>query len=85
MRALLVIDVQNVLVEKVDFRHEKERIKKLIREFKQNEEPVIFIRHTDAEGPMAAGSKGRKLIQILWNTPIIQLKNIQRAHFIRLI
>ncbi|WP_430786828.1 isochorismatase family cysteine hydrolase [Virgibacillus flavescens] len=61
MRALLVIDVQNVLVEQVDFHAEKERIKKLISEFKQNDEPVIFVRHTDAEGPMAAGSKGSEL------------------------
>ncbi len=61
LRALLVIDVQNVLVEKVDFRQEKERIKKLINEFMQNEEPVIFIRHTDPEGPMADGSKGAEI------------------------
>ncbi|HET7615601.1 MAG TPA: isochorismatase family cysteine hydrolase [Bacillales bacterium] len=61
MRALLVIDVQNVLVGKVDFSEEKKRIRKLIDEFKENKEPVIFVRHSDPDGPMAAGSEGADL------------------------
>lgn len=63
MRALLVIDVQQALVDQVDFREEKERIKKLIEAFKQKEEPVIFMLHTDADkdSPLAAGSKGAEL------------------------
>jgi len=61
MRALLVIDVQKALVGKVEFSQEKERIKRLIQEFKQKGEPVIFIRHTDTEGPLALGSEGAEL------------------------
>lgn len=47
MRTLLVIDVQNAIVEFKDFNEELERIKGIIMEFKNNKEPVIFIRNLE--------------------------------------
>lgn len=47
MRALLVIDVQNAIVTFKDFNEELKRIKEIIKEFKKNKEPVIFIRNLE--------------------------------------
>lgn len=47
MKALLVIDVQNVIVEFKDFQQELNSIESIIQDFKVNEEPVIFIRNLD--------------------------------------
>ncbi|WP_405099030.1 cysteine hydrolase family protein [Oceanobacillus sp. FSL H7-0719] len=49
MRALLVIDVQNTIVEFKDFEPELKRIEGIIQDFKENGEPVIFIRHVEDE------------------------------------
>lgn len=49
MKALLVIDVQNAIVEFKDFQPELNSIKSIIQDFKENEEPVIFIKNIDDE------------------------------------
>lgn len=49
MRALLVIDVQNVIVEFKDFEQELMSIESIIKDFKHKDEPVIFIRNIDDE------------------------------------
>lgn len=45
MKALLVIDVQNAIVGFKDFQHELTTIESIIQDFKENEEPVIFVRN----------------------------------------
>ncbi|MHA6253051.1 cysteine hydrolase family protein [Oceanobacillus sp. CAU 1775] len=47
MKALLVIDVQNVIVEFKDFQSELDNMEKVIRDFKNNGDPVIFIRNVE--------------------------------------
>lgn len=47
MKALLVIDVQNVIVEFKDFQHELNNIEYIIQDFKAEDTPVIFIRNID--------------------------------------
>ncbi|WP_318837469.1 hypothetical protein [Psychrobacillus glaciei] len=42
MKALLVIDVQNAIVEFKDFQRELSIIENIIQDFKVNEEPVIL-------------------------------------------
>lgn len=49
MKALLVIDVQNILVEFKDFQQELNSIESIIKDFKKNDESVIFIRNIDDE------------------------------------
>lgn len=49
MKALLVIDVQNAIVDFKDFQQELNRIVSVIQDFKENKEPVIFIRNIDDE------------------------------------
>lgn len=49
MKALLVIDVQNTIVEFKDFKQELNNIEVVIKDFKKREEPVIFIRNVDDE------------------------------------
>src|SRR5690625_1945263 len=49
MKALLVIDVQNVIVEFKDFQKELNIIESIIKDFKEKGEPVIFIRNIDDE------------------------------------
>src|SRR5690625_1309984 len=49
MRALLVIDAQNVIVDFKDFKQELNNIESIIQDFKENGEPVIFIRNLDDE------------------------------------
>ncbi|WP_319417947.1 isochorismatase family protein [Virgibacillus necropolis] len=63
MKALLVIDVQNGLVNKGNFQVEISRIEKVIGDFKENEEPVIFIRHLDdaENSPLYKDSAGSEL------------------------
>ena len=47
MKALLVIDVQNVIVEVKNFHQELENIEGIIQNFKAEDDPVIFIRNID--------------------------------------
>lgn len=49
MRALLVIDVQHAIVECKDFQQELNNIESIIRDFQENEEPIIFIRHLEGD------------------------------------
>ncbi|MDE4083599.1 isochorismatase family protein [Planococcus maritimus] len=49
MKALLVIDVQNGLVEKGNFLKELLLIERTIKEFQNNGDPVIFMKHLDEE------------------------------------
>ena len=63
MRALLVIDVQNGIVNFKDFSEELATIENVITDFKENNLPVIFIRHMDdaEESPLCRGSVGSEL------------------------
>lgn len=47
MRALLVIDVQNTIVESRNFQPELNKIESIIKDFKEKKEPVIFIRNIE--------------------------------------
>ena len=49
MKALLVIDAQNAIVDFKDFQQELKHIEGIIQDFRENEEPVIFIRNLDDE------------------------------------
>lgn len=49
MKALLVIDVQNVIVEFKDFQQELSSIESIIKNFKEKGEPIIFIRNISEE------------------------------------
>lgn len=45
MEALLVIDAQNAIINVKDFHQELNHIEKVIKDFKEKEAPVIFIRN----------------------------------------
>lgn len=49
MKALLVIDVQNGIVEFGDFEEELGKMERIIQDFKENDDPIIFVRHLDDE------------------------------------
>ena len=49
MKALLVIDVQNGIVNLGDFEEELSLMEKIIHNFKNTKMPVIFMRHLDDE------------------------------------
>jgi nicotinamidase-related amidase len=49
MKALLVIDVQNGIVNSGDFKEELSLIEDVIKDFKETNMPVIFMRHLDDE------------------------------------
>ena len=63
MKALLVIDVQNGLVNAADFSKEISLMEDVIKDFKNENSPVIFMRHfDDIEGsPLQRGSNGSEL------------------------
>lgn len=63
MKALLVIDFQKGFLQMGDFSQEKERVNKLVKGFKHNERPVIFMRHKEEnqESPIADGFEGSEL------------------------
>ncbi|TFB22912.1 isochorismatase family protein [Filobacillus milosensis] len=67
MKALLVIDVQNGIVNAKDFSEELKNIEKIIQDFKHQNLPVIFMRHIDQEeeSPLHRESEGSKLYQPL--------------------
>ncbi|MEK5059025.1 isochorismatase [Paenibacillus sp. FSL H7-0326] len=60
MKALLVIDVQNAIVELKDFTKELTLIEQVIQDFRSDGHPVIFIRHIDdqEESPLYRDSEG---------------------------
>lgn len=63
MKALLVIDVQNGIVDLGDFTEELSLIEQIIKDFKEHNHPVIFIRHIDfsEESPLCRNSVGSEL------------------------
>lgn len=63
MKALLVIDVQNTIIEFKDFQEELNRIENIIKDFKEKGEPVIFIRNIAEEetSPFYKESLGSEL------------------------
>ena len=67
MRALLVIDVQNTIVNMKDFQQELEGIEGVIKDFRERNEPVIFIRNIsdDEDSPFYKDSSGSALYEFL--------------------
>ncbi len=63
MKALLVIDVQNGIVNFGDFKEELSLMENMIKDFKECDNPVIFMRHLDdaEESPLHKHSVGSKL------------------------
>ncbi|MCM3782628.1 isochorismatase family protein [Neobacillus mesonae] len=63
MKALLVIDVQNAIVELKDFTQELNLMEQAIHDFTNDGSPVIFIRHLDdkEESPLSRASEGSKI------------------------
>ncbi|PKR76797.1 isochorismatase [Halalkalibacillus sediminis] len=63
MKALLVIDVQNGVVDLGDFKEELSYMESVIKDFQSKDLPVIFMRHFDdmEESPLFEGSEGSKL------------------------
>ncbi|GEC88388.1 isochorismatase family protein [Brevibacillus brevis] len=60
MNALLVIDVQNGIVSCGDYKEELFLMEQVIKDFKENNRPVIFMRHIDdaEESPLNRSSIG---------------------------
>ncbi len=67
MKALLVIDVQNGIVNFGDFKEELSLIENVIKDFKASNSPVIFMRHLDdaEESPLFKGSVGSELTSFI--------------------
>lgn len=63
MKALLVIDVQNGIVNFGEFAEELGLMENVIKDFKRNKHPVIFMRHLDdvTESPLYKESTGSEL------------------------
>lgn len=63
MKALLVIDVQNGIVNFGDFKEELSLMENMIKDFKEGDNPVIFMRHLDdaEESTLHKHSVGSKL------------------------
>ncbi|MBB2483567.1 isochorismatase family protein [Bacillus sp. APMAM] len=63
MKALLVIDVQNGIVNFGDFKEELSLMENVIKDFKDSDSPVIFMRHLDdaEESPLYKHSVGSEL------------------------
>lgn len=63
MKALLVIDAQNGIINFKDFKEELSLMKKIIEDFKEQELPVIFMKHLDdiEESPLHKNSSGAEL------------------------
>jgi nicotinamidase-related amidase len=49
--ALLVIDVQNGLAQAADFNSLIAKINQRIKSYREKDQPIIFMQHTDAELP----------------------------------
>jgi nicotinamidase-related amidase len=63
MKALLVIDVQNGIVENGNFEEELLVIESLIKDFQESGNPIIFMKHIEdvEDSPLARGSVGSDL------------------------
>lgn len=73
MKALLVIDAQNAILNIKDFEEETANIKQVINDFKENNEPVIFIRNIadDTSGHFTKILKMQRFI-LLWRNMWIE-------------
>lgn len=71
MKALLVIDVQNVIVNHGDFSDELAKIEKAIQHFKTQNYPVVFIQQLEEseESPFYRHSSGAELVSSLKHFP----------------
>src|SRR5690625_1742665 len=71
MKALLVIDVQNGIVNFSNFDKQLAKIEGIIRDFKASDLPVIFMQHVDdiEESPLFKGSEGAELHPSLSDYP----------------
>jgi nicotinamidase-related amidase len=82
--ALLVIDVQNGIVNFRDFKNELFKIESVITDFKNENNPVIFIQHFDQnkESPLHRNSDGSQLVSGLKDyADYIVEKNTPSAFF----
>jgi len=63
MKALLVIDVQNAIINFENFKEELLLMENVIKDFKDSNSPVIFMRHLDdsEESPLYKHSTGSEL------------------------
>ncbi|HLR52809.1 MAG TPA: isochorismatase family protein [Candidatus Avamphibacillus sp.] len=71
MKALLVIDAQNVLINEKDFTEQLTHMKNIITDFKAKDLPVIFMRHVDdiEESPFYRGSEDSEIHPSFNNDP----------------
>lgn len=71
MKALLVIDVQNGIINFGNFGQQLANIEDIIRDFKAKDLPVIFMQHVDdiEESPLFKGSEGAQLHPSLSDYP----------------
>lgn len=69
MKALLVIDVQNGIVDFADFTEELSLMENVIKDFKEDDNPIIFMQHMDdaEESPLYKESTGSELHPSLKN------------------
>ncbi|WP_284140259.1 isochorismatase family protein [Virgibacillus sp. LDC-1] len=67
MKALLVIDVQNGIVNHNDFREELDRIETIITDFKRDSSQIICMRHLvdDDRSPLYKESEGSELLPFI--------------------
>lgn len=65
MKCLIVLDMQHGLLDQGDFKEEKNNIKKLTTYFREQNWPVIFVKHIDEnqESPLFRGSPGAELME----------------------
>lgn len=65
MKALLVLDMQKGILERKDFHAEKELIVNVMKQFKAQNEPIIFLKHQDgnSESPLYTESIGNEIEQ----------------------
>lgn len=76
MKALLVIDVQNGIINAGNFDKQLTHIEQMIHDFKERSLPVIFMQHEDdiEESPLYRGCEGAQLHSSLSNYPDYILK-----------
>ncbi|MED1372729.1 isochorismatase family protein, partial [Bacillus paranthracis] len=65
MKALLVLDMQKAILECKDFSVEKELITNLLKRFKVENEPIIFLKHRDnnPESTLYFEAAGSELVE----------------------
>ncbi|HDR7516358.1 isochorismatase family protein [Bacillus mobilis] len=65
MKALLVLDMQKAILECKDFSVEKELIANLLKRFKAENEPIIFLKHRDnnPESTLYFEAAGSELVE----------------------